>query len=458
MTVLKPETLECKKQIANKLWHLSYPTMVSYALQSFYDIVDIAWVTRISSTSLSGVTLFTTIYSIFTVLNEVAGASSVSMISQSYGRGVKEETQRIAEQTISFKVVLAFFSAALMLLFLSPLLKFYSDDKAVYDAAMKYGLLRIFFTPIMFSSFSVNTIFRCTGDSKTPMFIMLIATITNIVLDPILMFETVPLIGIKGAGLGVFGAALATVISTTLSFTYGFLILLSGRREIKISFIGLFRLEKKIDLSLLKIGLPSGINLFARQLSNAAIMSFVASYGSLAIAIAGIGAKMNQMALMPLFGFSMGGATLVGHALGKNNVKEAKTTAIITSIMSFCVVSVCVTLVLLFPTYFLAIFLTKKEEISLGLPMVRLMSISLLPLAFVLGLSVSFSGSGYNQPRLYCSFISRWLAQIPFLFIVVNYLMLPLPFVWSSYLVAELVELLVVLYCYKRKPWWEKRV
>lgn len=458
MTVLKPETLECKKQIANKLWHLSYPTMVSYALQSFYDIVDIAWVTRISSTSLSGVTLFTTIYSIFTVLNEVAGASSVSMISQSYGRGVKAETQRIAEQTISFKVVLAFFSAVLMLLFLSPLLKFYSDDKAVYDAAMKYGLLRIFFTPIMFSSFSVNTIFRCTGDSKTPMFIMLIATITNIVLDPILMFETVPLIGIKGAGLGVFGAALATVISTTLSFTYGFLILLSGRREIKISFIGLFRLEKKIDLSLLKIGLPSGINLFARQLSNAAIMSFVASYGSLAIAIAGIGAKMNQMGLMPLFGFSMGGATLVGHALGKNNVKEAKTTAIITSIMSFCVVSVCVTLVLLFPTYFLAIFLTKKEEISLGLPMVRLMSISLLPLAFVLGLSVSFSGSGYNQPRLYCSFISRWLAQIPFLFIVVNYLMLPLPFVWSSYLVAELVELLVVLYCYKRKPWWEKRV
>lgn len=245
MTVLKPETLECKKQIANKLWHLSYPTMVSYALQSFYDIVDIAWVTRISSTSLSGVTLFTTIYSIFTVLNEVAGASSVSMISQSYGRGVKAETQRIAEQTISFKVVLAFFSAVLMLLFLSPLLKFYSDDKAVYDAAMKYGLLRIFFTPIMFSSFSVNTIFRCTGDSKTPMFIMLIATITNIVLDPILMFETVPLIGIKGAGLGVFGAALATVISTTLSFTYGFLILLSGRREIKISFIGLFRLEKK---------------------------------------------------------------------------------------------------------------------------------------------------------------------------------------------------------------------
>ena len=135
--------------IAKNLWHLSYPTMTSYALQSFYDVVDIAWVTRISSNALSGVTLFTTIYSLFTVLNEVAGASSVSMISQSYGRGTKEYTKRICEQTISFKVVLAIFSAVLILIFLSPLLKFYSSDEAVYTAAMEYGLIRIFFTPII---------------------------------------------------------------------------------------------------------------------------------------------------------------------------------------------------------------------------------------------------------------------------------------------------------------------
>ena len=86
----------------------------------------------------------------------------------------------------------------------------------------------------MFSSYSVNTIFRCTGDSKTPMTIMFIASITNIVLDPILMFEKVPFINIPGFGLGVFGAALATVIATSLSFAYGFIILLSGRREIQI--------------------------------------------------------------------------------------------------------------------------------------------------------------------------------------------------------------------------------
>ena len=447
-----------KLEIPRKLWSLSYPTMISYALQSFYDIVDIMWVTRISSTALSGVTLFTTIYTVFTVLNEVAGSSSVSMISQSYGRGVKEETQRIAEQTISFKVVLAFLSAALMLICLSPILHLYSDDEGVYNAAFSYGLLRIAFTPIMFSSYSVNTIFRCTGDSKTPMFIMFIASITNIILDPILMFDTIPVLGFRGCGLGVFGAALATVISTSLSFTYGFFILISGRRDVKISFRGLFRLDKEIDLSLLKIGLPSGINLFARRFFDATIMMFVSTYGPLAIAIAGIGAKMNQLALMPLFGFSMGGAALVGHALGKNNIKDAKTVSLVAAIMSFSLVTVFAVLVFSFPRNFIVCFLTEKDEIDLSIPMVYLLSSSLLPLGFLSGISVSFSGAGDNKPRLYSSLISRWLVQLPYLLVVVNYLRLPLVFVWASYLIAETVELLVVLYCYKMRRWYEIRV
>ena len=105
------------KKISKNLWKLAYPTMISAGLQNFYDIVDMVWVGQISKTALSGVTLFSSIYMLFTILNEVAGASSVSMISQNYGRGDMEKTQRIAEQTISFKVVLAVISGSLLALF-----------------------------------------------------------------------------------------------------------------------------------------------------------------------------------------------------------------------------------------------------------------------------------------------------------------------------------------------------
>lgn len=83
----KPALPTEKKEIAKKLWTLSYPTMISFGLESFYDIVDMAWVGQISPESLSGVTIFSTIYMLFTVLNEVAGDASISLISQYYGRG-----------------------------------------------------------------------------------------------------------------------------------------------------------------------------------------------------------------------------------------------------------------------------------------------------------------------------------------------------------------------------------
>lgn len=233
------------KKISKNLWKLAYPTMISAGLQNFYDIVDMVWVGQISKTALSGVTLFSSIYLLFTILNEVAGASSVSMISQNYGRGDMEKTQRIAEQTISFKVVLAVISGSLLALFLKPILWFFLPDQEVLNSALEYGWLRIFFIPVMFSSYSVNTIFRCTGDAKTPLHIMIISTIINLVLDPVFMFDIIPGTNIPGLGMGVFGAALATVTARTISFLYGFLILLSGRRKVKISFRGLLDLTKK---------------------------------------------------------------------------------------------------------------------------------------------------------------------------------------------------------------------
>lgn len=447
-----------KKELAAELWNLSYPTMAAFALQSLYDLVDMAWVGKISAQALSGVTLFATVYSLFTILNEVAGSSSVSMISQSYGRGTKEYTQHISEQTISFKIVLAIISALLLAVFLKPILNFYTSDQIVIDYALNYGWIRIFFIPMMFSSYSVNTIFRCTGDAKTPMIIMLISALTNMVLDPVFMFEVIPYTNIRGLGLGVFGAALATVTATALSFIYGFVILISGKRNITISLKGLLRLDKKIDLGLLKIGMPCGTNLLIRQLSIAVIMKFVSMYGAYAIALSGIGAKISQFAFMPIFGFGMGGSAVVGHLLGKENVREAKSAAKLASLMSGLIVGFFALIVCLFPEPLMSAFLKDTESLASGISMIRLMSISLIPLAFAMGLTVAFSGSGDNNPKLYSSIAARWFVQIPFLYIAVKAMQLPLNAVWVSYIVSEIVELFIIIFFYKKGKWKTMRV
>lgn len=447
------------KKISKNLWKLAYPTMISAGLQNFYDIVDMIWVGQISKTALSGVTLFSSIYMLFTILNEVAGASSVSMIAQNYGRGDMEKTQRIAEQTISFKVVLAVMSGLLLAVFLQPLLWFFLPDEEVVNSALEYGWLRIFFIPVMFSSYSVNTIFRCTGDAKTPMHIMIISTVLNLVLDPIFMFDIIPGTNLAGCGLGVFGAALATVTARTISFLYGFLILISGRRKVKISFKGLFRLDKKIDTALLLIGLPSGINSLVRTFAQVTIMKFVTAYGADAVALAGVGGKLAQFAFMPIFGFNMGGATLVGQSLGRNNVPEAKLTSRINALMSVSIVGIFAIVIMGTPQTFLRFFFPNDPSMLYqGSIMLRLFYPSFIILSAGLGFASVFSGSGHTRPMLYSTLGSRWFVQIPFLFLAVNVFHLPLFAVWTSHILSELAEFAIISYHYRKGVWCNKRV
>ena len=455
----KPLQQETAKAISGKLWKLAYPTMISIGLQSLYDIVDMAWVGQISKKALSGVALFSTIYMLFTILNEIAGASSVSMIAQNYGRSDMERTQRIAEQTISFKVVLAIISAFCLAVFLKPLLWFFLPEKDVVENALAYGWIRIFFIPVMFSSYSVNTIFRCTGDAKTPMHIMIISAVFNLILDPIFMFDVIPGTRIPGFGMGVFGAALATVIARTVSFLYGFIILIAGRRKITIRLKGLFKLDKKIDTDLLLIGLPSGINLLVRTLAQVTIMKFVTSYGADAVALAGVGGKFSQFAFMPIFGFNMGGSALIGHSLGRDDVPQAKLTARLASFLSFTVIGCFTVIIFIFPEQLLHFFFKNDTAmIAQGTMMVKIFYSSFMILAAGLGLATVFAGSGHTRPLLYSTFTSRWIVQIPFLFLAVNVLHLPLYAVWTSYIASEIAEFFVIFYHYKKGVWCNKRV
>ncbi len=148
---------------------MSFPTMLGFVLQAVYDMVDMIWVGRISASAVAGVTIFSTVFWLVTVLNEVIGTSSISLITQSYGKKDIERTRKIVEQTLTFKALVAIVSALIISVVLKPLLSFFTTDDIVLKAALDYGYIRMFFLPIMFSSYSVNTALRCLGDAKPPL-------------------------------------------------------------------------------------------------------------------------------------------------------------------------------------------------------------------------------------------------------------------------------------------------
>lgn len=444
--------------LKKNLLKLSFPTMIGYFLQYVYDIIDMMWVGRISSSAVAGITIFSTIFLLVTVLNEIIGTSSISLISQSYGMGNKKRTQKIVEQTLTFKALVAFIAAGIMVISLKPLLSYFTKDDIVIKAALDFGYIRIFFLPITFSSYSVNTALRCLGDSKTPMYIMIVGAVTNIILDPFLMFKTVPGTSIPGLNMGVFGAAVATVISTSIAFLLGFYILLKGKKKLKISVKGLFKLDWNIDKKLLAIGIPSGLQIFSRNFAGVLALKFASLYGTDAVAAMGIGAKLLNFCFMPVSGIAISSSTIIGQCLGGECVEKAEETVKFSVKFNLIMMILVSVVAIIFPENIMKLFISDKNVIEIGILMIRIIIPSLIFGGISMGISSAFSGSGYNIPYLVSSFISRWLVQVPMLFIVTNLLQLPIIFLWISFMVTDISEMFIIILLYKNGKWKTKRV
>ena len=444
--------------VLHKLLKISVPTMLGFLFQSGYEIIDMIWIGRISSTAIAGVTIFIGIFWLVDVLNTIIGNSSISLISQNYGTGSKENTSIAIEQTLAFKGLVAIIAAIIVLLILKPALHFFSDDPVVIKSALDYGYIRVFFLPILFSSFTVNTAFRCLGEGRKPMIVMVIAAIVNLVLDPILMFDVVPGTNIPGFGLGVFGAALATVISTMVAFVIAFYMLLQQKDKVDIQFKRMFKLNKEMDKKLITIGLPNGLEMLTRNVSGLITLKLVHYYGTAAVATLGIGMKLFNFGLMPLIGLTMGAGAMTGQALGDENVERAEETVKIAARVGLFFSMIFGFIAMVYASWIIRLFTDDPEVIRLGEQMIRIFAPSLMVLALGFGYGAVFNASGYNIPYFVSTVISKWLFHVPVLFLGVIVFKWPLFVVWLTYLLSDTVEVVCLLVQYRMGKWRSKRV
>ncbi len=444
--------------VYKNLFAMSIPTALGFLGQTVYDVVDMIWLGRISSNAVAGVTVFATVFWSVEVLNEIIGISSVSLISQSYGAKNTVRTNRVIEQTLTFKALIALVAMAFLLIFLNPLLSFLTQDAQVLKDALDYGFIRIFFLPIMFSSYTVNTALRCVGDAKSPMFIMLFAALLNIFLDPVFIFEKIPGTVIPGLNLGVFGAALATAVSTSVAFAVGFYLLFSGKRGIKITLKGLLKLDWSIDYKLMTIGLPTGFELLTRNISWYITMKIIAMFGTAAVATIGIGSRFTGLLIMPLIGLHIGSNTIVGQNLGTNQIERARETVKATTIVGVLIMAAAGVFAILFPDLIMGMFIGDRAVIDLGRNMIRVIGPGTVFLAAFYGFSSAFGGAGYMKPFITSSVISRWCFLVPVLLLLTQVFKSPIEAVWAVMVLTDAVAATVMMIGFKQGKWETKRV
>lgn len=287
---------------------------------------------------------------------------------------------------------------------------------------------------------------------------MLFASVLNIILDPIFIFERIPGTSLPGLNLGIFGAGLATVISISIAFTIGFYLLYSGKRGPKISFKGLLKLDWSIDYKLITIGLPTGFEMLTRNVSWFIAMKIIATFGTVAVATIGIGNRFSGLLVMPLLGMYVGSTAIVGQNLGANQIETARKTVKATAIVGALLMGIAGGFALLLPGLIMRMFINDQTVIGLGINMIRFIGPGTVFLGIFYGYASAFGGAGYMKPFITSSVISRGCVLIPLLLIFILALHLPIETIWLTLVLTDATAALVMYFAYRRGKWESKRV
>ena len=243
---------------------------------------------------------------------------------------------------------------------------------------------------------------------------------------------------------------MATVVSQTISFLIGYIILFTRTHNVKPSIKGLFKLNPQIDKKLLTIGLPNGIEIFFRNLSNIVVLGFVSMFGTAAIAANGIAGRLFGFAFVPLSGLTSGSSSVVGQCLGAENIQRAEKASHLAAVVATIIMSGSIFLAFGFGKEVILFFTKDPEVIKLGSDFLKFGSLGLVALGYGMGLASVFSASGYNFPYLVSSIFSRWAVQFVILVITIKFLNLSIIWIWLSYMFGDIAEALVFIYFYLR--------
>nr|WP_313402730.1 MATE family efflux transporter [Clostridioides difficile] len=321
------------------------------------------------------------------------------LVSQFYGSGDLKKVKATIDTTYILLFIGSILISILGIVFGGPMLKLMNTPESVFAQSKLY--LTIIFSGILFSAGynSVSAILRGLGDSVTPLYFLIIATILNIVLD--LTFIVV-------LRMGVEGVALATIMAQAVSFIISIIYLNKKHEVLKFKIKGIVY-DNKIFKDGLRLGLPSGVQQMLFSIGNMALQFLVNSYGTSAMAAFGAGLRIENFISLPIMNLGSAVSTFVAQNIGAGENERVKK-GIRESIKMTLVLAVTViALILLFRENLIALFNTDKDVIKIGSSYLFIIGPFFLFIGTSFVLSSAMKGAGDSMFALISSIVSLWL-------------------------------------------------
>lgn len=429
-----------RTDIAKAVIKLSIPVIFTNLLQSLVAIVDVYIAGRLGSIELAAVGMSNTVRFLlfFSVMAVTAG--EMALAAQAYGSGDKKRLQHVGEQSVILTLLVAFAIMSIGFLAVEPLLNFMNGSGEAEVVVLASSYLRWIFAGAAFlmTNFSVNSLMQATGDTLTPMILSIIVVVLNLILSFAFAF---------GYGflpeMGLVGIAIGTVFSRLLGAIIGMSILFLGwtRAQIK-------KLNNPPDWQLYKeillIGIPSALQGVTRNGSSIFLFKIINATAASTFGVAGLAValQIESLAFMPGLAIGVAATSLVGQAIGRWQLKEAKVSGDMAIILGMIVMGAIAIPIYIFAPQ-LILFFNKDANptvIKAGSDYLRINAGFEPILAVAMVLSFALRGAGDTRPGLTSTILARWIVMLPFAYLSAIYFGLGVTAIWWAMVLAVIVS------------------
>lgn len=282
-------------------------------------------------------------------------------------------------------------------------------------------------------------ILQAVGDSRHPLMYLIISSVTNIILDLIL---------VAGFHFGVGAAALATVISQCLSALLCFLHLLRGPKEYRI-YLSKLRLDSLLLKQIISNGLPAGLQNSIISLANVVVQSNINKFGQMAVAGCGSYSKIEGFAFLPITCFALALTTFISQNLGAKEYDRAKKGAVFGAICSVLTAELVGVVIYTFAPYLIAAFNNTPEVLSYGVAQAHTASLFYFLLAFSHCMAGILRGAGKSTVPMFVMLICWCIIRVTYITVTVHFIPDIRVIFWAYPITWTLSSIVFLLYFLK---------
>ena len=401
------DTFMKEKPVLPLILSMALPMVLSMLVNSLYNIIDSFFVAQISEEAMTALSL---VYPVQNFINAVGigfGVGINAVIAFYLGAGDNKKADQAATQGLALAMIHGVVMTVCCITMMPAFLGMFTSSKTVIELGVRYSVIAFAFTLIIIVGVTFEKLFQAIGNMKTTMISLMCGCITNIVLDPVLIFGYGPF-----PEMGIEGAALATGIGQALTLAIYLVVYFVRpiRVHIRRQYISL---SKKMVIKLYSIGIPATLNLALSSLLISALNAILAAYSEVYILILGIYYKLQTFIYLPANGIVQGMRPLIGYNYGVGENKRVSQIYKIVLCMSGIIMVIGTVICLLIPGQLIGLFTHSEATIQTGETALRIIGAGFIVSAVSVTSSGALEGLGKGTPSLLislCRYVVVWNA------------------------------------------------